>query len=346
MGSGNFRCPHTIQAEQELSMNPLVFASKLETIPLEELRESLATLRLTRPNLEETLRRSLERHGQMTPLVVWPRQETYEVIDGFKRLRAARRIPGLPPLTARLLQADAAQAKQAILMLNRVGSGLSALEEAWVIQALCRDDQMTQTQIALLLGRHQSWVSRRLALIERLDPRAQEDVRLGLLPPATARTLARMPRGIQTQLWGIVRREGLSSHQTETLASLLATPASERHRWILEHPREALQEARQVTSRPAPDPRLSKQASELELQCRYLERALSRVSQLLNHSDLLPLPRREKAILQPRLLAISKRLSALTGDLTGALSSLTFPDPPPNSQAPSDTAPEPSSRTS
>jgi hypothetical protein len=37
------------------------------------------------------------------------------------------------------------------------------LEEAWIVQGLVRDDQMTQVEAAHLLGRHKSWVCRQLA---------------------------------------------------------------------------------------------------------------------------------------------------------------------------------------
>jgi hypothetical protein len=60
------------------------------------------------------------------------------------------------------------QAKAAIYGLNRAGGRTRELEEAWIIQALVREDGMSQVEVAELLGRHKSWVCRRLALIERL----------------------------------------------------------------------------------------------------------------------------------------------------------------------------------
>jgi hypothetical protein len=47
------------------------------------------------------------------------------------------------------------------------------LEEAWIIHALVQDDGMSQVEVAKLLGRHKSWVCRRLALIERLGSQGQ-----------------------------------------------------------------------------------------------------------------------------------------------------------------------------
>jgi len=61
--------------------------------------------------------------------------------------------------------------KAAILQLNRVGRNISSMEEALVVHSLCHDDGLSQVEIAGLLGRHKSWVSRRVALIARLSGR-------------------------------------------------------------------------------------------------------------------------------------------------------------------------------
>ena len=71
------------------------------------------------------------------------------------------------------------------------------MEEAWIIQALVREDGMSQVEVAELLGRHKSWVCRRLALIERLGPKAKDDLRVGLLSPTAARQIVRLPEGNQ-----------------------------------------------------------------------------------------------------------------------------------------------------
>src|ERR1035438_8476224 len=80
--------------------------------------------------------RSLERYGQLSPVVVCRRQERYELIDGLKRLGAARGLAQIPHLSARLMEADERTAKAAIYGLNRAGGRTRELEEAWIIQAL------------------------------------------------------------------------------------------------------------------------------------------------------------------------------------------------------------------
>ncbi len=63
-----------------------------------------------------------------------------------------------------------------------------------MVRGLCREMKLTQVQVAELLGRHKSWVCRRLALAERLAEPVQDDMRLGLVNATVARELARLPR--------------------------------------------------------------------------------------------------------------------------------------------------------
>ena len=41
---------------------------------------------------------SLGRYGQISPLVVWPSDDDWVLIDGFKRVEAAKHVPGLDTL--------------------------------------------------------------------------------------------------------------------------------------------------------------------------------------------------------------------------------------------------------
>lgn len=50
---------------------------------------------------------SLRRFGQRSPVVVWPTSGAQVLIEGFKRLVAARHLPELAALAARPIEADA-----------------------------------------------------------------------------------------------------------------------------------------------------------------------------------------------------------------------------------------------
>ena len=94
---------------------------KLLLLKWEEIGEHYGRYRLHVPEAERAMARSLERYGQLSPVVVCQRQERYELIDGFKRLGAVRGLAQIPQLSARVMEADERTAKAAIYGLNRAG---------------------------------------------------------------------------------------------------------------------------------------------------------------------------------------------------------------------------------
>jgi ParB-like chromosome segregation protein Spo0J len=201
-------------------------------VAIGDLRESHAGLRLLDEGALREMRESLARHGQLMAVATYrPRSDDgaseLEVVDGFKRLRAARAL-GWTLLRVRILPLCGPEAKAAIGILNH-GRGLSELEEAWLVRSLYRDDGLTQPQIGRILGRHKSWVSRRLLLAEGLEDSVQADVRLGLLAASTAAIVARLPRCNQLAAAETVMRAGLTKYQADRLVTqVLALPAGER----------------------------------------------------------------------------------------------------------------------
>ena len=192
-------------------------------LDLAELGDSLSALRLCDASALEAMRRSLARHGQLDALSVFAAEGQLEVLDGFKRVRAARAL-GWRTLRARVADVDRTEAKILLVALHD-RRGLTELEEAWLIRSLYREDGLSQPTIAARLGRHKSWVVRRLMLVEALDPAVQADVRLGLLAPRAAMAVSQLPRGNQHALAGVVIRRGLTVRQTELLvAELLDLP--------------------------------------------------------------------------------------------------------------------------
>jgi ParB family transcriptional regulator, chromosome partitioning protein len=188
-------------------------------VDVAELGDSLATLRLCDASALATMRRSLERHGQLSALSLFCGGGHLEIIDGFKRVRAARAL-GLRTLRAHVADVDLAEAKVQLAALHD-RRGLTELEEGWLIRSLYRDHHLSQPSIAARLGRHKSWVFRRLMLVESLDPAVQADVRLGLLAPRAAVAVSQLPRGNQHDLAGLVVRRGLTVRQTEMVVAEL-----------------------------------------------------------------------------------------------------------------------------
>jgi len=95
-------------------------AGEVRALQLEEIGECYRRYRFTSPEAEEEMVRSLSRWGQLAPITVWVREDLAEVLDGFKRLAAARRTAEFKSLAARRLEVDERGAKAAIYGLNQI----------------------------------------------------------------------------------------------------------------------------------------------------------------------------------------------------------------------------------
>lgn len=137
-------------------------------LDLDDFDLRLDRYRLIQPKADLLMARSVSKYSQLAPVVYCQLEGSLVLVDGFKRLRAARRLKRITSLPARLLEVDEHGAKAAIFNLNRITSKPNELEESWIIYTLVHDDGLPQVEVAHILGRHKSWVNHRLALIERL----------------------------------------------------------------------------------------------------------------------------------------------------------------------------------
>jgi hypothetical protein len=142
------------------------------------------------------------------------------------------------------MDVDEQGAKAAIYNLNRIGQRPAELEESWIVHALVREDGLSQVEAAQLLGRHKSWVNRRLAMLERLCDAAREELRLGLLTPALARQLTRLPMGNQAAALATAREATLTCTELAGVVDLLlASGTREQTCFVLGDPRRALRQS-------------------------------------------------------------------------------------------------------
>jgi hypothetical protein len=267
------------------------------TVPIAQLGTTLGRVRCPQPAQVARMRQSLSRHGQLTAVVVVERAGTLELVDGFKRRTAAAQL-GWPALAASVRTLDGPGQWTAMLTLNRPSGSLSMLEEGLIIRELCQSG-LAQVEIAQVVGRHKSWVSRRLGLVERLHPELLAAVRTGLLAAGVARRLLGLPPGNQLELAAVATQAGLTTGETELLVSLwqkTSDPAIRR--FLLTEPRRALQNARPETGSAPPDPRLSERGRQLLRALALLRGVALRVLDALR-----PLPPRAELVLLEAELA-------------------------------------------
>jgi ParB-like chromosome segregation protein Spo0J len=272
--------PSAMSPSPELSQQASTtwIGDQVRRLALETLDERLQRYRLVQPKLERQMMQSLRDYGQVSPIVVCQLEGQTVLVDGFKRLHAARLLKGISQLTARLLETDEQGAKAAIFNLNRIVGRPVELEEAWIIYALVREDGFQQIEAAQMLGRHKSWVNRRLALIERLCDEARESLRLGLLTPTQARHLTRLPRGNQIAVMATAAHAALTSRELSDVVDLLsASSTTEQTNFVLTKPREALRQS-QDSYVHYWDPRLSAAGNRVAKRLAFLLDSLAKMN--------------------------------------------------------------------
>lgn len=199
----------------------------IEEIAVSEIGEKYGVYRIVSPRADAAMVKSIRKYGQISSVVCVKGKDGYEMIDGFKRLRACRSL-NQTTLRVKTMEVSGRVCKAAILQLNQSGRSINEMEEALVLQSLHREDGLTQIEIAALLGRDKSWVSRRISLIERLSEEVQEDIRLGLIPVITGRDLAKLPRGNQKDAAdAILKRRYTTREAAKLIGYLLSRPGWE-----------------------------------------------------------------------------------------------------------------------
>jgi ParB-like chromosome segregation protein Spo0J len=268
--------------------------------------------RLIQPKADLLMARSLAKYSQLAPVVYCPLEGSLVLVDGFKRIRAARTLKGITSLQARVLEVDEHAAKAAIFNLNLVTSKPNELEESWIIYALVHDDGLPQIEVAQMLGRHKSWVNRRLALIERLTAEAREALRLGLLTPTQARHLTQLPRGNQNAAMQCATEHALTSRElSETVKLLQGASTQEQSQFVLEKPREAIRQSQDQYVHQW-DPRMSTAGNRVAKRLGLLLDATTKMNHWLRLTGRSELQACDRSVLAPSFVKLQHEASILT----------------------------------
>lgn len=233
-------------------------------ISLDALDLNYEKLRTKNRLQEKRLLISLEESSQQSPIIVIRASEIgrYMVIDGHKRIRALRK------LKADVAKSVIWEAKppEALVLAYQIkaGSGYSALEEGWLVYELCRGSGWTAAEAAKAFDKSNSWISRRLGLVESLPEAVLDGVQKGqigsyaamkyLLPLARANTQA--CEQLARKLCAI----NLSSREIGLISAHYGTGLSTAAKRIMEDPLNFLK-ALQQAKKGAQDPSLSETAN-------------------------------------------------------------------------------------
>lgn len=179
------------------------------------------------PEALDDLANSIRAQGIMQPIVVREvASERFEIIAGERRWRAAQ-LAGLDqvPVIIREVADDAAIAMALIENIQR--ENLNPVEEAFALQRLQQEFELTQQQVADAVGKSRSTVTNLLRLLA-----LPEDVRrmleYGDLEMGHARALLALETPRQSDAARQVVAKGMSVRQTEAFVKKIQQPTAEK----------------------------------------------------------------------------------------------------------------------
>jgi ParB family transcriptional regulator, chromosome partitioning protein len=151
---------------------------EVKEIEIGQLRLRYAHTRIERPEKVLALASSIERFGQVLPVIVLREGDhSLVLLDGYLRVRALTRCLR-DTVLAEIWEGPEEEAL--VEILARANSRKwDLLEEAALLRELHDHYHLSQSRIASLVGRKQSWVSGRLALYGALSEDLWQSIRKG-----------------------------------------------------------------------------------------------------------------------------------------------------------------------
>lgn len=137
-----------------------------------------------------SLAESIREHGVVQPILVVREEETYRIVAGERRWRAAT-MAGCIEIPVRIVEGDDRNLREIALIENLQREDLSILETARALSALIRDHQLTQETLASRIGWSRSRVTNTIRLLN-LSDRIQDMLEDGELTEGHARLLIGM----------------------------------------------------------------------------------------------------------------------------------------------------------
>jgi ParB family transcriptional regulator, chromosome partitioning protein len=212
-------------------------------------------LKVVRPEAERRLLASLAEVGQQVPIVVVKEDadDTFVVVDGYKRIRALRRL-GRDTVAAGCWPGKEAEALIATRLMQ-TAEPETALEQSWLLAELHERFALSLEELARRFSHSVSWVSRRLALVYELPESVQERVRRGEMGAHGAAKylvpLARANREVCLELVEAIGATRLSSRDLGTLYTAYQTGNWVTRQRLLEAPLVFLKTYKEAEAPPA-----------------------------------------------------------------------------------------------
>src|SRR5690554_1426442 len=195
--------------------------SQQKELPIEFLqRGKYQPRRDMSPEALEDLANSIKSQGLIQPIVVRAiAEEKYEIIAGERRWRASQ-IAGLDsvPVIIKNVSDEAALAMALIENIQR--EDLNPIEEAMALQRLQKEFELTQQEVADIVGKSRTTITNLLRLMGLAED-VRRMVEYGDLEMGHARAILGLEEEMQSHAANEVVAKALSVRQTESLVRKL-----------------------------------------------------------------------------------------------------------------------------
>ena len=160
---------------------------------------------------------SIKEHGVFQPIIVKKSIKGYEIIAGERRAKASR-LAGFDTVPAIVRDFDDGEMMEIALLENLQREDLNAIEEAAAYQKIMDAKNLTQDELAKVLGKSQSYVNNMVGLL-RLPEEVKDYVINEKLSMTHARILSKMSdKNVIIKLAHRIMDEGLSVRDMEEIA--------------------------------------------------------------------------------------------------------------------------------
>jgi ParB family transcriptional regulator, chromosome partitioning protein len=200
---------------------------RVQRVPLNRVHPS--ALQPRKQFSEESLREladSIREQGIVQPLIVRPHGDTFELIAGERRWRAAQLL-NLPDVPIIAREADDRTVLELALIENLQRENLNPIEEALGYSQLSGQFQLTQEEISAKVGKSRAVVANALRLL-KLPQSIQDYVRQGQLSVGHAKVILGLTDEKSQRLAADrVVKETLNVRQTESLVAKWQSPVAQ-----------------------------------------------------------------------------------------------------------------------
>lgn len=176
------------------------------------------------------LSQSIRENGLIHPITVRQEKDGYEIVAGERRYRAMK-IAGMIEIPVIVIDADEMQMAEMALVENIQRENLSAIEEANAYVQIMKTTGISQSQLALKLGKSQSSIANKIRLLQ-LDEEVQQAVTARRITERHARALLALPKEKQEQAMETIVKKGLTVAQSEKMIHKEASSKPKRQKKV------------------------------------------------------------------------------------------------------------------